>query len=288
MSKKVKIFFIALIVFLLYRGYLNLKNEIISLNDQIVNNNLRLSEIQSQLHQLKEGNKSILMKKDISFNNLNIENNTVECTVSLTLKRSFNNSKVLINVNGIEKNTELENGSYIYRDVLPINSNLKLGLLSICNESVKEVENLNYEASVLNTVLGECYINVPWEYSFFEEKDKGDVFEMEFDGGIYTTFQGEWRKIPKKIDFVLLVNDREKYRHSIIPTDKGTNYMRGDIKSRKYKFLKNDRVLVNFEVEDEHGYIHVIPKLYRVIGDKDSSNKIELIQTVKDKNGNLI
>ena len=65
MSKKVKIFFIALIVFLLYRGYLNLKNEIISLNDQIVNNNLRLSEIQSQLHQLKEGNKSILMKKKI-------------------------------------------------------------------------------------------------------------------------------------------------------------------------------------------------------------------------------
>ncbi|EGY79622.1 hypothetical protein HMPREF9129_1258, partial [Peptoniphilus indolicus ATCC 29427] len=59
-----------MIVFLLYRGYLNLKNEIISLNDQIVNNNLRLSEIQSQLHQLKEGNKSILMKKDISFNNL--------------------------------------------------------------------------------------------------------------------------------------------------------------------------------------------------------------------------
>ena len=103
---------------------------------------------------------------------MNIENNTVECTVSLTLKRSFNNSKVLINVNGIEKNTELENGSYIYRDVLPINSNLKLGLLSIYNESVKEVENLNYEASVLNTVLGECYINVPWEYSFLKKKIK--------------------------------------------------------------------------------------------------------------------
>lgn len=288
MSKKVKIFFIALIVFLLYRGYLNLKNEIISLNDQIVNNNLRLSEIQSQLHQLKEGNKSILMKKDISFNNLNIENNTVECKVSLTLKRSFNNSKVLINVNGIEKNTELENGSYIYRDVLPINSNLKLGLLSIYNESVKEVENLNYEASVLNTVLGECYINVPWEYDFFKEKDKDDGFEIEFDGEIYTTFQGKWNKIPEKIDFVLLVNGREKYRQSITSTDKGTNYMRGNISSRKYKFLKNDKVQVNFEVEDEYGYIHVIPKLYRVIGDTDFSNKIELIQTVKDKNGNLI
>ena len=63
MSKKVKNFLYSFDCFLLYRGYLNLKNEIISLNDQIVNNNLRLSEIQSQLHQLKEGNKSILMKK---------------------------------------------------------------------------------------------------------------------------------------------------------------------------------------------------------------------------------
>ncbi|WP_455257723.1 hypothetical protein, partial [Peptoniphilus asaccharolyticus] len=86
----------------------------------------------------------------------------------------------------------------------------------------------------------------------------------------------------------LLVNGREKYRQSITSTDKGTNYMKGNITSRKYKFLKNDKVQVNFEVEDEYGYIHVIPKLYRVIGDTDFSNKIELIQTVKDKNGNLI
>lgn len=288
MNKNIKkILFIILIIFV--GSYIHSLNTKISfLQREIENNRYEIQETKNELQSYIDKKFAIVKDKSIYFENINLEDNTVESVVKLFLKDEFNDKEVKIEVNGAYKKAEYKDGYYLYSERVPINSNFNLGRVSVKANGMEKTEEINLILSVLNNVLGEYYFDTPWD-NLIKNNLKDDFSEIDFRGRISMSYRANMScgVVADKIDFVVFEDDKEIDRKTIKLKESYNGYFDGVIESAKYKFKNGSKVQINFEVVDGYGFTHVIPKYYSELG-KEENTLRALYQIVKDKSGKLI